>query len=620
MSQFPQVIVDEPLNAGMGAPETTEKKPAAGGYRALAIISFLIAAGGLFLGLLYQVSGIFKPYFVGEDFLPNSLLGYVYTYYKGMFADIGTFFHDLFTLGDILELTLFVCIILLSVAVVLSLVLMIISFFTAKGAKNCAMTSAVLVFLAYAGLFIIPYYLYAFTNNRFGGGMLDVTTGIPAAVMLIALAVTAIARRKGLGLLNLISFLLVGAVLFGLAYPGTETLSVYVNYMHLTDGSLFVNLTALITAIVIALELVISTIRLSAKKAYIFDTVRYGVLLIVVILSVCALIVDRTFDVMFGSANLLPVIVVVASSLVAFLLALVIAIVQASKARAKEAEKTSAEIGERYALSQPAAVPAPATLQTTPVPAAEQLSATAPTAAPAPAPVPAPASAPAAEAQPAAQTQTQAAPGTTVIIQQPSATQHPATPIYAVPFFAAPMSPAAQQSAVTAAPASEPAPAPAPAPESAPAEDTPMSEFERSMAALARGIAPEPAPAPAAQTAAGVTYQYTPAPAPTTPVYSAPYQAPQMAYRQPSAAPKMVYDPTPYTYDAYINTLTPQEKNEFCDMFIANRFGDLAYLPVYVIGGDNREFFRKVFIYLGKFRSHISPALLGKLYDYVSKM
>ena len=609
MSQFPQVIVDEPLNAGMGAPETTEKKPAAGGYRALAIISFLIAAGGLFVGLLYQVSGIFKPYFVGEDFLPNSLLGYVYTYYKGMFANIGAF---------ILELTLFVCIILLSVAVVLSLVLMIISFFTAKGAKNCAMTSAVLVFLAYTGLFIIPYYLYAFTNNRFGGGMLDVTTGIPAAVMLIALAVTAIARRKGLGLLNLISFLLVGAVLFGLTYPDTETLSVYVNYMHLTDGSLFVNLTALITAIVIALELVISTIRLSAKKAYIFDTVRYGVLLIVVILSVCALIVDRTFDVMFGSANLLPVIVVVASALVAFLLALVIAIVQASKARAKEAEKTSAEIGERYALSQPAAVPAPATLQTTPAPAAEQLSAAAPTAAPAPAPVPAPASAPAAEAQPAAQTQTQAAPGTTVIIQQPSATQHPATPIYAVPFFAAPMSPAAQQSAVTAAPASEPAPAPAP--ESAPAEDTPMSEFERSMAALARGIAPEPAPAPAAQTAAGVTYQYTPAPAPATPVYSAPYQAPQMAYRQPSAAPKMVYDPTPYTYDAYINTLTPQEKNEFCDMFIANRFGDLAYLPAYVIGGDNREFFRKVFIYLGKFRNHISPALLGKLYDYVSKM
>ena len=66
--------------------------------------------------------------------------------------------------------------------------------------------------------------------------------------------------------------------------------------------------------------------------------------------------------------------------------------------------------------------------------------------------------------------------------------------------------------------------------------------------------------------------------------------------------------------------LTPQEKNEFGDLFIANRFGDLAYLPAYVIGGDNREFFRRVFIYLGKFRSHISPELLGKLYQYVSKL
>lgn len=204
------------------------------------------------------------------------------------------------------------------------------------------------------------------------------------------------------------------------------------------------------------------------------------------------------------------------------------------------------------------------------------------------------------------------APGTTVIVQQPAATQ-PATPIYAVPFFAAPMAPAQQPAA---AQPEQPAPAPAEEPKpAAPAEDTPMSEFERSMAALARGIAPEPAPAPAQ--APGVTYQYSSAPAPAYAPQSAPYQAP--AYSQPVAAPKAVYDPTPYTYDSFINMLTPQEKNEFGDLFIANRYGDLNYLPAYVIGGDNREFFRKVFIYLGKFRNHISPELLGKLYDYVSK-
>ena len=140
-----------------------------------------------------------------------------------------------------------------------------------------------------------------------------------------------------------------------------------------------------------------------------------------------------------------------------------------------------------------------------------------------------------------------------------------------------------------------------------------MSEFERSMAALARGIAPEPAPA--AQTAAGVTYQYAPAPAPTPAYAPAAHYAPAPAYR-PAAAPKAVYDPTPYTYDSFINMLTPQERNEFGDLFIANRYCDLSYLPAYVIGGDNREFFAKIFVFMGRYRNVISDGLLEKIYEY----
>ena len=76
------------------------------------------------------------------------------------------------------------------------------------------------------------------------------------------------------------------------------------------------------------------------------------------------------------------------------------------------------------------------------------------------------------------------------------------------------------------------------------------------------------------------------------------------------------------SYESWYNGLhhdKPAETMRELVEDIANRYGDLNYLPAYVIGGDNREFFRKVFIYLGKFRNHISPELLGKLYDYVSK-
>ena len=613
MSQFQQSMVDEQANAGMVVPEAENRKPSTGGYRTLAVIAFVLAVGGLFIGLLYALSGVFLgnfngnlPTFEAENVpLADSLFGYVYAYIATIFArGAGTFFSDMFSSGNTANILEFGLLILLCVTVVLSLVLMIVSFCTAKGAKNCAMTSMILVFLTYGGYFIYSYYVVSAARGAFVGSMVDITMAIPAGIALICLIITALARRKGLGLLNVLSFLLVAAVIFGLTYPGSAMAEADIRYTHFGDN-LFVNLTAFIAAVVVILNFIISVVRMSAKKAYVFDAVRFGILLVAVVLAIVAQIVDKTFEVMFGSANLLAVILAAAASLAAFLLALIIAIVQASKARAKEAEEASAEIGAEntpYAFAQPAPLPAPA--------------AAAPAAAAQPAAVqqPEPASAPAAEsAEPAAAQQTVSpAPGTTVIVQQPAATQ-PATPIYAVPFFAAPMAPAQQ---TAAAQPEQPAPAPAEEPKpAAPAEDTPMSEFERSMAALARGIAPEPAPAPAQ--APGVTYQYSSAPAPAYAPQSAPYQAP--AYSQPVAAPKAVYDPTPYTYDSFINMLTPQEKNEFGDLFIANRYGDLNYLPAYVIGGDNREFFRKVFIYLGKFRNHISPELLGKLYDYVSK-
>lgn len=568
MSQFPQLIIDEQANAGMGTPDTAERRPAAGGYRLIAVIAFLLAVGGLFLGLLSAYTGIFQPNFTGNDLLKNSLFGFVYSYFREIAAGAGAFFRTLFTGGELSDILTLVLVALLCVAVVLSLVLMLVSFFTAKGAKNCAMLSSVLVFLAYAGFFLLSYYELAVERGDFSGAMIDLSTGVIAGGMLIALIVSAFARRKGTGVLNLISLLLLAAAVFGLTYPGAATLSADVNYTRLGEN-LFVNLTAFVLAIVVILNFVISAVRLNARKAYLFDAIRFGILFAAVLVAIIAQIADKSSEVMFNSDNLLPVILALAASLAAFLLSLIITISKVPAKQARNDEAASAKAGERYVLTQP-------TDPARPAQPAEP--------------------APAASAEAARQTVTTPAAGTTVIVQQPAA-QQPATPIYAVPFFAAPMTPPVQpQQPASAAPAA-PEPAPVEEKKAAPADDSPMSEFERSMAALARGIAPEPAPA------------YVSAPA-------TPYASP--AYAQPAA--KVVYDPTPYTYDPFINMLTPQEKNEFGDLFIANRFGDLAYLPAYVIGGDNREFFRRVFIYLGKFRSHISPELLGKLYQYVSKL
>lgn len=70
-----------------------------------------------------------------------------------------------------------------------------------------------------------------------------------------------------------------------------------------------------------------------------------------------------------------------------------------------------------------------------------------------------------------------------------------------------------------------------------------------------------------------------------------------------------------YTYDPFINTLTPDEKNEFGDLFIARKSGTYGDLPVYVIGGDNSAFFRKVWIRYSVY--DMTPSLKEKLYLYI---
>lgn len=145
-----------------------------------------------------------------------------------------------------------------------------------------------------------------------------------------------------------------------------------------------------------------------------------------------------------------------------------------------------------------------------------------------------------------------------------------------------------------------------------------MSAFERDMIALAN------APANETQSYTSTTYPYASAyqaePQPTPAMPQPRRQSMPAPSYQSAPRPAPVIDPTPYIYDAFISSLTPQEKNEFGDLFIANRHGDLSYLPAYVIGGDNTEFFKQAFVYLGKFRDHISAPLLNKLYLYVSSL
>ncbi len=74
------------------------------------------------------------------------------------------------------------------------------------------------------------------------------------------------------------------------------------------------------------------------------------------------------------------------------------------------------------------------------------------------------------------------------------------------------------------------------------------------------------------------------------------------------------------SFDPFIATLTAEERNNFTEIFILKFKGSFPELPDYEVGGDNKEFFRKIFIYLGQYRDRIPSELLGKMYQYSLKI
>lgn len=108
------------------------------------------------------------------------------------------------------------------------------------------------------------------------------------------------------------------------------------------------------------------------------------------------------------------------------------------------------------------------------------------------------------------------------------------------------------------------------------------------------------------------------------PVYASPAAAPAPAPAAAHAAApanhtgEIVYTAKEVYHgptDSFIARLTDSEKIEFAKLFLEKINGPYANIPDYVIGGDNKEFFSSLFIYLGKFRPLISDGLMNKIYE-----
>lgn len=74
------------------------------------------------------------------------------------------------------------------------------------------------------------------------------------------------------------------------------------------------------------------------------------------------------------------------------------------------------------------------------------------------------------------------------------------------------------------------------------------------------------------------------------------------------------------SFDPFIATLSNDERNQFTELFIVRYKGVMPEIPDYQVGGDNKTFFKKVFIYLGQYRDRIPNGLLAKMYEFAVRM
>lgn len=72
-------------------------------------------------------------------------------------------------------------------------------------------------------------------------------------------------------------------------------------------------------------------------------------------------------------------------------------------------------------------------------------------------------------------------------------------------------------------------------------------------------------------------------------------------------------------FDPFLEVLNDEEKAQFIDLYIL-KTENMPEIPTYQVGGDNKAFFRKVFIYIGQYREKIPSGLLAKMYDFAMKI
>ena len=429
------------------------------------------------------------------------------------------------TVGKLMSLFLYA----IPAAMVVTVVLMIVALCSGKAAP--AMTRAIVfinfwVYAEYAVAMLAVSLYYGNIERTFDIVML----AIAGASFLFYLIFSFIKAGKGTWM-TFVLFLLTAAFAGVCVYGITQSAQAFKTLFASKDNSFINSLTkgefykyaVVALAGIAGLASVISSIRMTTKKGYTFDLIRYLFHVLLAVALVYLAFTEKAFD---ETKFYLYAFIALAIAAVQVFLVIVVLCVR-KKAKKLAAQETKEEPAEETAA--PAEITEEAAEETTAV-------------------------------------------ETTVVEETPAETQEEETEeagVYAEAVrYEGP-------TAETAAPEAEEL--------TQPAEENAQPEAE-------------PAPQPA-------------------PVYNYNFAAP--AAPQSGAGNTADYDfYNSRSFDPFIASLNGDEREQFTEIFILKYKGATSNLPDYQVGGDNTEFFRKVFIYLGQYRDRIPDSLLAKMYQF----
>lgn len=494
----------------------------AGKYRAFSIIFFLLTAGGLFLGLLGKFIPWLSPtYYSGNTGLNDSLLGFFLTRMK----DIAS---ASFTALDAIAV---VAALVLLATVLISVITLFISLFSARRARRAAALSGTVSLLSYTLAFLWAICVNSLTMPAFSAEAVDVPVALITLLLFVFMTVFAIIENGKAGLFSAGIYLFSVISCFAIFFPGSFTESHFILLKTFTQNPIYNSFVLAALAVILA-TLVISVIAfLHKRRGILFIVLSSLQLAVVLLLCIAGCGLGKNWSLQFfQNGSLIPSLVLIFASLGAVLFAgLTLAVQQKQRQLAAEEDEdedyTEAEFYDTDDKD---------------------------------------------DTYDADDEETETVPHEYATEAEEDVTDEDYRYSDGEGY-------------------EEPA-------EPEPFHEEEMSAFEREMFSLAEKGAEE-----------------TPAEEESIP------PAPQYAPPAPAFRPVNVYtDPTmQYVYDPFINELTPEEKDEFGDLFIACKSGKFGDLPVYHIGGDNREFFDKVWIRYGLY--DMSPNLRDKIFNYLRR-